>query len=374
MHPTAGLASLDRAIEDFIEMPPADASEDTFGSLAMQLFAFQFERNSAFRKYCERRDATPGRVARWEEIPAVPTWAFKSVRLATFSEAEEVRLFKTSGTSQQANPGNVHLDAPGLALAQKSWRRMAEELLFAEDRVHRALLLVPKPETAPHMGMLLGAEALFSARQIQERRFFVDGGKLDVAGLIDALRHSERSGEPVAVFGASFAFVHLFEALASDGVRFHLPAGSLVLDSGGYKGRSRELSPDEFSAAVGQVFGVPSDYWINALGMTEMQTAWADNVVLDRIAGRNGLRVKIAPHWTRSRVVSAETLEPVPPGEVGLLRHWNLANRSTVLAVQTDDLGREIANGFQFLGRAAGTEARGCSIAMDELLSANAGP
>jgi hypothetical protein len=366
-------AALDTLLHAFIEAPSADATEEAFNALALRLFAFQFERNAAYRSYCERRGATPGRVAHWSDMPAVPTAAFKSVRLATFPDAEEVCLLKTSGTSQQADPGRVHLDAPGLALAAASWRRMGEELLFAENRVHRALLLAPSPDEAPHMNMAYAVEHAFSARQLHEKRYFLHAGKLEVPELIEALRHSERSGEPVAVFGASFGYVHLMESLEERGLRFHLPAGSLVMDGGGYKGRSRELSPAEFAAAVERTFGVPSDHWINVLGMTEMMTAWADGMVVDRLTGVERPRVKRSTHWTRTRVVSAETLETLPHGETGLLRHWCLANRSTVLAVQTDDLGREVGDGFQILGRAAGAEARGCSIAMDELLSAAAG-
>jgi len=66
----------------------------------------------------------------------------------------------------------------------------------------------------------------------------------------------------------------------------------------------------------------------------------------------------------------AETLEPLPDGAVGVLRHFDLANLDSVLAVQTDDLGIAGGGGFEILGRAAGAELRGCSIAMDQWLSA----
>ena len=72
----------------------------------------------------------------------------------------------------------------------------------------------------------------------------------------------------------------------------------------------------------------------------------------------------------RTQVVDAETLEPLPFGQLGTLRHFDLANLDSVLAVQTDDLGVAVEQGFEILGRAAGAELRGCSIAMDEWLTA----
>jgi hypothetical protein len=71
-------------------------------------------------------------------------------------------------------------------------------------------------------------------------------------------------------------------------------------------------------------------------------------------------------------VVHPETLAPLPEGEVGLLRHFDLANLHTVAAVQTDDLGVRRGDGFEVLGRAAGAEPRGCSLAAEELVSGSA--
>ena len=80
-------------------------------------------------------------------------------------------------------------------------------------------------------------------------------------------------------------------------------------------------------------------------------------------------RRKVVPPWARTVVVDPETLEPVPEGHTGLLRHYDLANSSSVMAIQTDDLGVASDNGFEIVGRASGAEARGCSLAIDEMLS-----
>ena len=102
-----------------------------------------------------------------------------------------------------------------------------------------------------------------------------------------------------------------------------------------------------------------------------MCSQFYDNVLRDRVIhGEVRPRHKVGPPWVRTQAVDPETLEPLPPGEVGILRHYDLANLGSVLAVQTEDLGREVEGGFVVLGRASGAPPRGCSIATDMLLEA----
>ena len=102
--------------------------------------------------------------------------------------------------------------------------------------------------------------------------------------------------------------------------------------------------------------------------MTEMSSQFYDAVAGS--APPPGERLHVGPSWVRTQAADPETLRPLPHGEVGVLRHWDLANLDSVMAIQTADLGFTTPAGFRVLGRARGAEARGCSIAMDELLSA----
>ncbi len=78
----------------------------------------------------------------------------------------------------------------------------------------------------------------------------------------------------------------------------------------------------------------------------------------------------MGPPWSRTRIIDPETGADKPAGEVGVLLHVDLANRNTVSAILTEDLGRAEGDGFELLGRVQGAEARGCSMAIDEFLSA----
>jgi hypothetical protein len=104
--------------------------------------------------------------------------------------------------------------------------------------------------------------------------------------------------------------------------------------------------------------------------MTEMASQFYDNVLYNRFRQSNEPRYKISPPWVRTLVFDPETLTEVPPSQTGLLRHFDLANVGSVMAIQTDDLGYTTGAGFDITGRAPGTEARGCALVLDEFLAA----
>ena len=185
------------------------------------------------------------------------------------------------------------------------------------------------------------------------------------AEALDHLRRAEAGGEPVALLGASYAFVHLLDALAAEGRQVKLPAGSQLLDTGGYKRQSRDVPLDEFYAQLSLALGVPREACINMYGMTELSTQWYDtgNAELPSI--------KRGPHWIRWRLIDPVSGLEVPPGQEGIVVHCDLANYNAVTTILTEDVGVAAEEGFQLLGRAQGSQAKGCSIAVDQFLQAS---
>jgi hypothetical protein len=171
---------------------------------------------------------------------------------------------------------------------------------------------------------------------------------------------------------ASFGLVHFLEHCQQTGQRLALPPGSRVMDTGGCKGRSREYAKAELYGMVTDLLGVPPTHIVNMYGMTEHGTQFLDGVLRNHHSQpeTDAERYKVVPPWARTLVVDPETLAEKPPGDRGLLLHVNLINRTSALAVLSEDVGHTLGEGFEVLGRAQGSEARGCSIALDELLAA----
>lgn len=373
-------ADLDTRLQAFIEReapgrPGDPAEEGAFNALALELFAHQYEHNVPYRRFCRARRAEPGRLRDWTEIPAVPLRAFKELTLACEPPEAAAAVFMTSGSTDPRKRGRNH--HPHLRLYDASMR-VGFARSFLPDRADmRLLVLNPRPETLPHSSIAYFLGRLVDFFGAPGSDFYVDEEGLRLDDLTRTLREAQESGSPVALLGTSFAYVHLLDALAERGEGFALPAGSRLLDTGGFKGRSREVSGPELRTQLADRLGIPSALCVNYYGMTEISTQYYDDSLRNELLGRpSDPRHKVVPPWARIRVLDPETQREVGPGERGLLVHHDLANRGSCLAVLAEDVGHSAAAGsderaFVLLGRAEGTEARGCSIALDELLSAN---
>ncbi|MFM1767659.1 MAG: hypothetical protein RJA22_188 [Verrucomicrobiota bacterium] len=369
---TDSLPRLASSVAAFIGNP-STALEDRFGELALALFAFQHEHNAAYRSLCGQAGIEPARVGRWQDIPAAPAAAFKELDLSVLPPGQRTMVFHSSGTTGQT-PSRHHHNAVSLGVYHASLLAWAEpHLRLQSSPVCRLLALTPTPTAAPHSSLahMLGtlAEAHPQAAAAFHGRVNAAGEwDLDVAGLLGSLDAAAAAGEPVAILGTAFQCVHLLDALAAAGVPRPLPPGSRLMETGGYKGRSRVVPKLELHRALAQALGLRAEDIVTEYGMSELGSQ-----AYDAVAGQPGPRTLRFPPWARAMVVSPETGAEVPDGGAGLLRVVDLANVASVVAVQTADLARREGNGFTLLGRAPAAEARGCSLLSMELAPAGAG-
>jgi hypothetical protein len=352
--------------------------EARFDRLALELFAYQFERCAPYGRWCAHRGRTPATVRDWRDVPPVPTGAFKELALRSFPAETTIHVFRTSGTSTTRR-GELHLDT--LALYEASVvpsfvAHVLPELVQATPSgkpaplpLPRVRVLAPAPHEAPdsslsHMfGVLL--RVLGCQGAIGPSGFDVTGGELHFAGLWRALEEAMTQGAPLVLCGTAFAFVHALDALARRGVRLALPAGSRVMETGGFKGRTRELSRPALYALIEERLAIPPARIVNQYGMTELASQFHDSNLRFPAAPRR----KLGPPWVRARLVDPLTGGPVSPGQIGVIVVHDLTNTGSVCAVETADLGRAEGDGFEVIGRAPGAEARGCSLAADEMLA-----
>jgi hypothetical protein len=308
------------------------------------------------------RGATPRSVKSWRDIPAVPISAFKEVTLSCAPADSAERIFMTSGTTRGDVKGR-HFH-PTLAVYDASMtRNFARRFMQGSGRLRMGILF-PDEREMPNSSLAHYLALAVLHFGTANSAWYVDGQGMDVAGVLELLRASQRSGEPCALLGASYSFVHLMDALAPSGERFRLPAGSRILDTGGYKGHSRELPLEQFYTALQATFGVPRELCINMYGMTELSTQLYDS------GNARVPSVKSGPHWIRSRLVDPLSGRDVAAGERGVLVHCDLANFNSVTSILTEDVGVAADEGFLLLGRAEGAQAKGCSMAVQEFLQA----
>jgi hypothetical protein len=338
--------------------------DDAFDRLARDVFAYQFERNAPYRRYCRRLGGDPSHASTWRDIPAVPAASFGDARLASFDPGRCVLDFISSGTTSGGARASRHeLDSA--------------ELYDAALSAHYRSLVLPDVPAMPHVFIAppfshAPASSLSYMLSMLEMRFGAPGGGffvhddvLDFDGLSAALS----SETPRVVFGTAFSFVHFADKCRAVGVRFSLAPGSRVVETGGFKGKSREIERDDLYRSFEDLLGVNPDMCVSEYGMCELGSQWYDANIADQVAeAAPRHHVKLGPHWTRTLIVDPVTALPVAAGDTGLLQIFDLCNRGSVCAVLTGDLARERDGGIEILGRHPGAPPKGCSIAADAML------
>jgi hypothetical protein len=355
-----------RSREGLGPVDPNGVTDAEFSRLALDTFAMQYEANAPYRAFCTRRGATPGRVSDWRAIAAVPASAFK---ILDFACASPEKVFLTSGTSRGAEERGRHL-VPRLELYREAALATFSHAVLGDGLRPRIIALVAPPSLLPSSSLAQMVDWIVHDLAAGEGEYLVDQAGFDAARAAEHIDAAARAGGPLCLIGLRVLFTRLLDHCRSGGRRFSLPADSRIVDTGGPKG-GRALSDAGFLSACWQTFGVAGYYCVNEYGMTELCSQFYDNVLAARFAGSNAARRKVGPPWVRTLAVDPATLEPLPDGAPGILRHIDLANAGSVIAVQTDDLGVTHADGFELLGRARGAEPRGCALALADLLESS---
>lgn len=345
---------------DFMDRP--DGGEDAFNDLALRLFAHQFQHNLAFQRYCRQLGRTARTVKHWRDIPAVPIDGFKDLILSCVPPEQCERVFMTSGTTRSDVKGRHY--HPHLQVYDRSMRLHFARRFMRGKTAIRMGILFPTEDMMPNSSLAHYLALALHGFGAPGSDYFIDENGLDIDHVIATLSQVEQHGEPYALLGASYSFVHLLDALQARNLAFRLPPGSRLFDTGGFKGQSREMNTEDFYRQLQAAFGVDAGNCTNMYGMTELSTQFYDD-------GNARLpSVKSGPHWIRTRAVDPVTGLEVPKGERGILAHCDLANFNSVTTILTEDVGVAVDGGFLLLGRAQGAQAKGCSLAMDAFLQA----
>lgn len=340
---------------------------EPFDALACDLARFQAAHVEGYARLCGARGVIPDSLRRAQDAPAVPTEAFKLARVAAFPPSEARATFRTSGTTIGAR-GTHEMrrpetyDAAALAFGRRALMHGLSE---------RAVVLVlgPSPREAPDSS-LSHMTALFAERfgeRSADDSHFVRNGVLDLAALDEHVVRATLKGESVLLLATAFALVHFLDAL--DGAGFRLPAGSRVMQTGGFKGRTREVDRATLQRELAQALAIEEGAIVGEYGMTELSSQFYEGTLVG-----GSPNVYVEPPWARIVPVDPETLVPVGDGEIGIARIEDLMNVDSAVFVLAADRVRRTPSGVELLGRMPGASPRGCSIALDELLGGEGRP
>lgn len=338
--------------------------DEPFDVLAAELAQHQARFSPGYARLCASRGVDPTRDPP-HALPAVPTDAFRVARVATFPEGLEEATFRTSGTTvgtRGAHPMRV------LSTYHDAAMRGAERTLFAPFPARtRIVAIAPSVDEAPDSS-LSRMLAWFVAERGDAGSVFVRPDEVDRA--IDTIERAALDGR-VMLLATAFAWVHVIDRLAGRVVP--LPPGSRAMQTGGFKGRSREIPADELRRLIASTFGLPRSEVVGEYGMTELTSQlWATPEMgeIGEAFATGDRWLYRAPPWMRVSACDPATLAPVADGARGIARIEDLANVESAWAVQTaDEIVVHLGGAIEILGRLPGATPRGCSLAIEELVS-----
>jgi hypothetical protein len=308
-----------------------------FAEMALEVFAYQFERNAAYRNYCVALGKTPETLPTWQEIPAVPSDAFKVPELAwrCFPESEITGFFLTSGTSTETKGKHEYRD---LELYEAS-------VLGALPPLEKPWFFSQRSHAAPHSSLVRMFEILD-----RDGKWLIDSeGRMACSDFLPR--------GATAVLGTSLALLRACEEMPAQ----KLADGSWIFETGGSKGLRDSFTPEQVRERLSSHFGVPQSRILNEYGMTELFSQcykWGDQ------------EAHHGPPWLAIRILDVHSGQPAALGQMGYLEIIDLANLDSVAAIRTQDFATAIGEReFILHGRDPAAIARGCSRGVDDVLN-----
>ena len=339
------------AVGAFVRDPDIDA----FEALAIQAARLQHAASTPLQRLWTAQGGDIDELNSWQDIPALPTLAFKEPHSGPAS-AELV--FVSSGTSGTPSR-HLHsfLDLYRVVIEATFDRE------FSPSERPDMLALVPDRQAAPLSSLAFMVDHLVRSRGSDHSAWGWGERGLQLGVLRSWLGQSQRRGNPVMVVATTLSLIETLERLAKMSLRFRLPPGSLIVHTGGAKTSARAIDRSQLLTLVAEHLGLAPEAVRAEYGMTELTSHF-----YGRSPTAEADEVFAPPPWTRVRILEPATLNEVTVGTVGLISVLDLANLSSSIHVLTQDLGVAVdGGGFRLVGRAEGAELRGCSMLTEEV-------
>jgi len=295
----------------------------------------------------------------------MPIRAFRGDPTRLWGPVDKLRIFLSSGTtSSPEGRSRSAYSSRGLLFYQAASLAGFFSLLatldppFSDDFLNmRAISLIPPVEKWPDSSL---AQMM---HWIAESWMTVYGDSLDPIDIEQKITQASDDGKPIFIFGTAFHFVNLLDK----GAKFKLPKGSIVIETGGTKGRSRSIERDELYDLIARGFEIPMSSIVSEYGMCELASQAWDFITVDSKINRLEERVFKFPWWVRCGVMSSPT--KITREATGALviadpLRLDIGQR----AIQTEDLATLNLDGtFRLQGRVPNAPLKGCSINVEDV-------
>jgi hypothetical protein len=313
------------------------SSKKEFEKIALKIFRFQFDTNLVYQEFCTLLKKNKENVKSLIEIPFLPIQFFKSHDILSSSEPIQT-IFTSSGTTGITTSKHLVTD---VSLYEESYRNAFSEF-YGNIENYCVLALLPSYLEREGSSLIHMVDDLIQSSNHEESGFYLNNYKELIAKLLEL----ESSGQNVILIGVTYALLDLIEIH-----QFQLK-NTIIMETGGMKGKRKEMIREELHEILCKGFGVPvihSEY-----GMTELLSQ----------AYSLGNGIFECPNWMQILIRETEdALSYVKEGKTGGINVIDLANINSCSFIATQDLGKKYRNhSFEVLGRFDNSDIRGCNL------------
>ncbi|WP_420570685.1 acyl transferase [Kordia sp.] len=311
--------------------------EASFEAVTFQTFQHQFENNRTYRSFCDLLYVHPSEITKIEDIPFLPIQFFKSHEIVSNHHSVQ-ETFTSSGTTGSTPSKHLVTD---IAIYEESYRK-GFEYFYGNIEEYVVLALLPNYLERKDSSLVYMANDLIKRSKHAESGFYLD----DLKGLTEKLTKLDQEGQKVLLIGVSFALLDLIET-----TQFQLKH-TIIMETGGMKGRRKEMIRAELHQQLCKGFGVNKIH--SEYGMTELLSQGYSN----------GDGIFKTPPWMKIFTRDPEdALTLQPKGKSGGINVIDLANINSCAFIATQDLGKVYTdNTFEILGRFDHSDIRGCNL------------
>ena len=313
------------------------SNQKQFEKMALQVFRFQYEHNLVYHEFCNHLRCHPQEVKTISQIPFLPIQFFKTHTVVSNHNPIQ-EIFTSSGTTGSTISKHLVTD---ISLYEKSYRNGFSEFYGAIEN-YVVLALLPSYLEREGSSLIYMINDLINSSKHPDSGFYLD----NYTELIEKLELLDREGQNVILIGVTYALLDLIELHS-----FELK-NTLIMETGGMKGRRKEMIREELHEQLCKGFGVSAIH--SEYGMTELLSQ----------AYSLGNGVFQCPSWMKISIRDTEdALSYLEEGKTGGINVIDLANINSCSFIATQDLGKKNPNhSFEVLGRFDHSDIRGCNL------------
>ena len=313
------------------------SNQKQFEKIALKTFRYQYENNLVYQEFCDLLHTNVQKVKTFQQIPFLPIQFFKSHTVVSNNEAPQA-IFTSSGTTGMTTSQHLVTD---VSLYEESYRRGFSQF-YGNIENYVVLALLPSYLEREGSSLIYMVEDLIQLSNQPESGFYLNNHD----ELIEKLIELDSQGQNVILIGVTYALLDLIEKR-----KFQLQ-NTIIMETGGMKGKRKEMIREELHQQLCAGFGVSSIH--SEYGMTELLSQ----------AYSLGEGIFECPSWMQILIRDTEdALSYITNGKTGGINVIDLANRNSCAFIATQDLGKKYANGtFEVLGRFDNSDIRGCNL------------